>query len=415
MHTYRLLLTVALVLSSSILTAEEWADLRGPTGQGHTECTNLPTEWSPTKNVAWKQSIPGKGWSTPIRWKDRVFLTTAVAAAKMPKADQSLRCLCLDLSTGKILWNVEIFQQEGAKSPGSHGKNSHASPSAVTDGERVYVHFGHMGTAALDFDGKILWKEVHKYNPVHGNGGSPILVDDLLVYSCDGSDQQFVVALDRRSGKTVWKTPRNTPGTKRFSFSTPVLITVGSQRQIISPGSDVVLALEPTTGKEIWRVLYKNGYSVVPRPVFGNGLLYVITGYDSPELLAIKPDGTGDVTESHIAWRTKKNVGLTPSLLLHGSELFMVSDAGIASCLNAMTGETHWQQRLNAPFSASPLLSEGKLFLLSEDGQGIVLTATKEFKELGRNEMKERTFASYSPLPGGFLLRTETTLYRVAK
>jgi outer membrane protein assembly factor BamB len=405
---------LALVFLLGLLTAARagtWPEFRGPTGQGLVPDGPLPLEWGPAKNVVWKQPVPGKGWSSPVVGGGRVYLTTSVP---VPEAGggQSLRARCLDAATGKAVWDTEVFRP-GPGSPRIHGKNSHASPTPLLDGRRLYVHFGHQGTACLDLAGKVLWRNTGlRYAPVHGSGGSPILVDDLLVFSCDGGDQAFVVALDRDTGKVRWKTDRSVDAGRKFSFSTPLVITVKGQKQVVSPGSDAVCAYDPGTGREIWRVRY-DGYSVIPRPVYGHGLVFVCTGFNSPSLLAIRPDGTGDVTDTHVAWKARRGVPHTPSLLLDGDELYMVSDSGTASCLDARTGRVHWQRRLGGTYSASPVLAAGRVYFQSEDGTGVVVQAGKEFKQLARNPLGERTLASYAAADGALFLRTAGHLYRI--
>jgi outer membrane protein assembly factor BamB len=388
--------------------AEGWTEFRGPSGQGQVD-GDLPLTWGKGKNQIWKQDIPGSGWSSPVVTGGRIYLTTSVAGENK---DQSLRALCLDAESGQILWNKEIFLQDGKKAPRIHSKGTHANPTPLFDGERLFVHFGHQGSACLDRDGNIVWRNAElKYAPVHGNGGSPILTDKALVFSCDGSDQQFIVALARKDGKVLWKTDRKSKAPKRFSFSTPLLISVKDQKQIISPASDAVIAYDADTGNEIWRVRY-TGYSVIPRPIFGHGLIFMSTSYDSPSVLAIRPDGKGDVTDTHVAWTMKKGAPHTPSLLLVGEELYMVSDGGIASCVEAKTGNLHWQQRLGGNFSASPVHAKGKIYFQSEQGVGTVVQAGKEFKQLARNDLGERTLASYAASGGALYLRTERSLYR---
>ena len=405
---FLLLFTLPIVLFTAPVRAGDWTEFRGPTGQGIAD-GKLPLEWSPTRNVVWKQAIPGAGWSSPVVVAGRVYLTTAVPQA----GGYSLRTLCLDAKSGQTLWNVEVVNQ-GATAPKIQSKNSHASPTPLFADGRIYVHFGHMGTACLNTDGKILWKQTDiKYSPVHGNGGSPALVDGKLIFSCDGGDKQFVVGLDSATGKVKWKTERAVEGGKRFAFSTPLVIEVKSKKQVVLPGANVVCAYDPADGREIWRVRYK-GYSTIPRPVFGHGLVFICTGYDPPaSLLAIRPDGSGDVTETHVAWTLKKSVPLTPSLLLDGDELYMVSDNGFASCVDAKTGTTHWSERLNDAFSASPVLAGGRIYLQSEKGKTYVVQAGKTYKELGRSDLGERTLASYAVAEGALFLRTETSLYRI--
>jgi outer membrane protein assembly factor BamB len=270
-----------------------------------------------------------------------------------------------------------------------------------------------MGTAALSMDGKqVIWKTSKlAYKPVHGNGGSPIVVDNKLVFSIDGVDMQCVVALDKKTGNVAWKTDRNVNPPKGFSFATPHLITENGKKLIVSPGSGMVAAYDPAKGTEVWRVTY-NGYSLIPRPVFGNGLVFVATGYDSPTLQAIKPDGKGDVTSSKVAWTVKRAVPNTPSVLLNEDELYMVSDGGVASCLDAKTGEVHWSERIPGNYSASPIAHDGKIWFTSEQGNGVVLAAGKEFKVLKQNDLKDRTFASFAAVDGALFVRTEKELYR---
>lgn len=394
--------------------AEDWTEFRGTTGQGHATSTGLPTQWDDQQNVAWRHEVPGKGWSSPVILGQQIYLTTAVPEGPEETAAQSLRTLCLDSKTGETVWNVEVFHQaEGVK---IHGKNSHASPTPVTDGKRLFVHFGASGTACLALaDGKIIWQNKElTYAPVHGNGGSPVLVDGLVVVSCDGGDQQFVAALDQETGKVRWKTPRSTKPERGFSFGTPLVILNDGQKQIVCQASDSVLAYHPATGREIWKVNYPGGYSVVPRPVFGNGLLFVCTGYNTPTVMAIRTAGAaGDATETHVAWRLTKGAPHNPSPLLIDDALYLVSDKGVATCLDAATGEQRWQERIGGNFSASPLFADGKVYLQSEEGDGLVFKPGPAFEELGRNTLKERALASYAVADGALFVRSEHHLARV--
>lgn len=407
-------LVAILFLATPLIThAENWPQFRGPTGRGHYTGKPLPLSWSTTQNVTWKQPLPGKGWSSPIIWDGRIYLTSAVSIEG--SKDQSLKALCLDAADGKILWQTEVFRQDAAKTPRIHTKNSYASPTPVTDGKRLFVHFGHEGTACLDPAGKVLWRNTTlRYAPVHGNGGSPILVDDKLIFSTDGGDKQFLIALDQASGEVVWKTDRKCTAFKKFSFGTPLVIEANGRRQIISPASDAVIAYDPKDGKEIWRVSY-DGYSVIPRPVFGHGMIFMSTGYDRPSVLAIRVDGTGDVTDSHIAWKLTNGAPHAPSPLLVGNELYLVSDGGIASCLDARTGKVHYQQRVGDAYSASPFYADGKIYLQSEDGITTVLKAGTRFEALAESNLDERTYASYAVADGAIYLRTETQLYRLQR
>jgi outer membrane protein assembly factor BamB len=411
MNRQAFVLTAALASClASPARAGDWPQFRGPTGQG-LAIGELPTMWSAQKNIVWKQAIPGKGWSSPIVVGGRVYLTTAVPVKG--GEDLSLEALCLDAENGNVLWEKEVFRQDAANSPRIHNKNSHASPTPLIRDGRLYVHFGHQGTACLDLEGKVLWRNTSlRYAPVHGNGGSPILVDDLLVFSCDGGDKAFIVALNIADSKVRWRTNRSVKGGKMFSFGTPLLIEVGGKKQIVSPASNAVYAYNPADGKETWRVRYK-GYSVIPRPVYGQGLLFIGTGYDSPSLLAIRPDGAGDVTETHIAWKIRKAAPHAPSPLLVGDELYIVSDKGQASCLDARTGAIHWQERLGGEYSASPLFAGGKVYFLSEQGTTTVVRASKQFELVARNVLGERSLASLAAADGALFLRTDKHLYRI--
>lgn len=406
-----LLAVVSVVLLPLFTFAADWPQFRGPTGNGISTEKNLPTEWNEIKNIAWQQEIPGKGWSSPSLFHGRLYLTTAV----MADGQLSQRALCLNANDGKIIWDNEVFSQDAVSAPKIHGKNSHASPTPLVESGKVYVHFGHQGTACLDLDGKTLWKTQElAYPPVHGQGSSPILVDGLLIFSCDGGKDPFVAALDANTGSVRWKFARESDYAKRFAFATCEAITVNGKKQIISPGAGVVNAIDAETGKEVWRVTY-DGYSVIPRPVFGHGLVFLSTSYDSPSILAIRPDGHGDVTDTHVEWSLKKGAPHTPSPLLIGDELYLVSDGGIASCVDAKTGDVHWSERIGTKFSASPVYADGKIYFQDEEGKGTVLKVGTKFQKLGENGFKEPTLASYCVGDGAIFVRTEKRLYKVVE
>jgi len=403
---------VLLLVSSASLPAVEWNAFRGPRGDGHAAADGLPIEWNAAKNVVWKEPVPGQGWSSPVVDDGTVYITAAVPSGES-SSDMSLRLLAFSESTGQLLDSYEVFQQRGADAPKIHKKNSHASPTPIIDAGRIYVHFGHQGTACLDTKGNVIWRNQSLgYKPVHGNGGSPILVDDLLVFSCDGGEDPFVVGLDAGTGEVRWKTERTSDATRKFSFTTPTLITVDGQRQIISPGSNVVTALDPADGQEIWRVRY-DGYSVVPKPVFAHGLVFVCTGFNRPSLLAIRPDGQGDVTDTHVAWQVDRAVPHTASRLVIDDEIFMVSDGGVASCLDAKTGESHWSERVGGKYSASLLYSNGLVYLQDEEGKATIIKASKEFEVVTTNSLGERTLASYGVTGNALLMRSDKHLYRI--
>ena len=397
------------------LAASDWPQFRGPAGDGVSDATNVPIHWSATDNVKWKTPIPGNGWSSPVLAGDRVYLTTATGEEE--RGSVSLRAVCVNATNGRVEWNVEVIRPDRRAAEQVHTKNSLASPTPVIEGDRIYVHFGHMGTAALDLQGNVLWRQQEvTYRPMHGNGGSPALVNDLVVFNCDAANDPFVVALDKNTGKVRWRRPRNTAAGQTFSFSTPLVIDVGGQQQIISAGSGFVGAYDPQNGREIWRVGYDEGYSVVPRPVFAHGLLFVATGYNRPRLLAIDPDGArGDATRDHVVWTHDRRVPLTPSVLVAGNELYFISDDGVASCLDARTGRVHWTERLPGGYSASPVFADGRVYFLNEEGVAYVVQADTEFELLAANDVKQRSLATPAVADGAFYLRTDPDLWRIGE
>ena len=332
-----------------------------------------------------------------------------------PDGSISLRVRALDETNGAKVWNTTVFQPESATAKKMHRKNTAASPTPIVSEGRIYVHFGHLGTAALDLDGKVIWRQEEiRYSPTHGTGGSPVLVGNALVFSVDGNDQTFVVALNAQTGAVLWKTPRETHARKKFSFSTPLAISLDGQTQVISPGSGFVAGYHAEDGREIWRVLYGEGYSVVPRPVYAHGLLFLSSGFDAASLLAIRPQGAaGDSTQSHVAWTIKKGAPHTPSALVAGDELYFVSDAGIASCVDAKTGDTHWSERLGGNFSASPVLAEGRIYFLNETGTMYVVKASKTFEIISENSIGDKTLASPAVLDGAVFIRSEMRLWKI--
>ena len=406
---------LALALSNNVAAAD-WPEFRGSNAQGQSEATNLPLTWSPTAGIAWKAAVAGVGWSSPVVIGERIYLTSAlpIGGVEDPKADRSLHALALDAATGKPVWDVEIFT---ATSPRMHRKNSHASPTPVYEEGKLYVHFGHLGTACLDaVTGKTIWAtQEFAYSPVHGAGSSPVMFEDLLIFSADAEKDPKVIALDKTTGKQRWAFARQSEAKKKFSFCTPLLIDVNGQKQLISPGSGVVNALNPKDGTEIWRCDYAEGYSVVPRPVYAHGMVFVSSSYDKPVLKAIKVDGKGDVTETHVAWTIDKAVPHNPSMAVIGDELYFVADNGILTCADAKTGQIHYSERCTGPISASLLVADGKLYLQDEKGLGVVVKPGKTFEILAQNDLGERSLASYAVIGSDLLIRTEGNLYRIKK
>jgi outer membrane protein assembly factor BamB len=324
--------------------------------------------------------------------------------------------LALDAAKGTLIWDKEVIAIEDKTTLNMHGKNSQASPTPIFESGRIYAHFGHHGTACLDEAGTVLWtSRENPYAPVHGTGGSPVIVDDLLIFNADAKENPVIIALDKATGKTRWKVARTSEATRKFSFCTPLVITVAGQKQVISPGSGVVYALKPRDGSIIWSVRYGQGYSVVPRPVFANGLLFLSSGFDKPVALAIRPDGTGDVTDTHVAWTFNKNVPRNASMSVIGDELYMLDDGGILSCLDCKTGTAHWQERVLGPCSASLLSGDGHLYAADEKGTTVVVQPGKTFNLLATNSLNEKLLATPSICGSDLLIRTEAHLYRVAK
>jgi outer membrane protein assembly factor BamB len=384
--------------------AADWPQFRGPGGQGHSDEVDLPVVWSDSENVAWRTAIPGRGWSSPVIAGGRIWLTTAT------EEDRSLRALRLNAADGCLEREVEVFRLEAA--PRVHPKNTPASPTAILDGDRVYVHFGKLGTACLSIEGEVLWRKNDlEFEHGHGPGGSPVLYRDLLIFNCDGTDRQFVAALEKDTGEVRWLSPR----AGAMAYSTPLLIEVDGEPQLVSPCGERVIAYDPGEGREIWSYRYPGGYSVVVRPVFGQGLVFVSSGYDTAVLHAIRPEGGGDVTETHRAWKLERGAPLNPSPVLIGSDLYVLSDGGALSCVDAGSGEVRWRQRLPGDYSASPVAAAGRIYLLNEEGLATVLEPGDSYRELAVNLVEGRTLASLAIADGAIYLRTDSHLIRIGK
>lgn len=392
-------------VAGSMTAGDDWLEHRGPTGQGVSEVKAAPLNWTKSENMKWRKELPGKAWSTPVVKDGRIYLTNATEE----NWGISLRALCLDLETSKIIWDREVFKFKGDVI--MHKKNSHASSTPVIEDDRIYLHFGYQGTACLSLDGKRLWENRNLYyDPTHGNGGSPAIIKNMLVFHCDGEEETFITALDKMTGEQLWKTDRKTIQSKKFSFGTPLLIEAGGKEQIISQASGAVFSYD-LKGNEIWKFRY-DGFSVVPKPLYKNGLVYISSGYARAKLYVIDPTGTGDVTESHLKWMTDKDVPNNPSLLSIGDELYLQSDKGTISCLDAKTGEVHYQKkRLIRTSSASPVYAANKIYFTDERGTTLVIAPGKEFKLLATNDIEEPVLASMAIVDEKLLLRSEFALY----
>lgn len=396
-----------LTVTGVTVGADDWPAFRGPTGQGHSPERGLPLAWGESTNVLWKTPVPGRGWSSPVVADGRVWLTTATEA---PDGAGSLRLLAYDVETGRETLSTEVFRVDTTTSPNL--KNSLASPTPIVDGGQVYVHFGADGTAALTTAGEVVWSTHFPYVTQHGNGGSPILYRDRLILSVDGYDTAYVVALDGATGEQRWRTARRRPISQ--AYSTPLVIQVGDTDQLFSIGAFRATAYDPESGDELWEVSYGDGFSNVPAPAFGHGMVYVATGFQVPSLLAVRTDGRGDVTDTHTAWTLRRGAPLTPSPLLVGDELYIVSDLGIATCLDARTGETHWRERLGGNFSASPVFADGRIYFQSEEGVTTVVAPSPDYRELATNRLDGITLASMAVADGSLFIRTHDHLYRIA-
>jgi outer membrane protein assembly factor BamB len=406
-------LGAALVLSAlTAAYAGDWPQFRGPTGQGHAPDASVPLTWSETENVAWKTAVPGRGWSSPVIAGGPAWLTSAVTDRD---AGTSLRLLAYDVASGTTAMDVEVFAISDTTL--LNQKNSFASPTPVIDPSReyVYVHFGAQGTAAVAAGGvsagEVLWRTRFPYTSQHGNGGSPILHDGLLIVSIDGYDTAFLVAVDAGTGEERWRSVRPSPISQ--AYSTPLAIEVGDVEQIVNVSAFRTSAHEPATGREIWRVEYPGGFSNVSRPVYGHGLVYLSTGFNEPVLLAVRPTGKGNVTDSETAWRLRRGAPLTVSPILVGNELYTVTDSGIATCIDALTGEIHWQHRLGGNHSASPVFAGGWIYFQNEEGVTTVIAPGTEFKQAAHNELDGSTLASIAVSNDAFFVRTGTHLYRI--
>jgi outer membrane protein assembly factor BamB len=400
-------------LGGTLSENDVWPEFRGPSGTGHSDARGLPREWSESKNVVWKTPLHGRGWSSPVVWGRQVWLTTATPDGK------ELSVLCVDRETGRILVDSKIF--EVARPDELWRKyNSYASPTPVIEEGRVYVNFGSYGTACLDTGtGQVLWSRRDlPCNHWRGAGSSPILHGDLLIIPFDGYDVQYVVALDKKTGGTVWKADRThdfatDDGDLKKSFSTPIVIEVGGKPQLITIAAKAAVALDPATGREIWRVRYPN-HSSGTRPLFGHGLVYITNGSPPAQLLAIRPDGTGDVTSTHVAWSWNRGVGQKPSPLLVGDLLFLLHDVGgLVTCVDARTGAEVWKQRLGGRHSASPLFVDGLVYVFGEDGVSVAFEPAREYREAARNRLAAGCMATPAIAGKAFYVRTETHLYRL--
>lgn len=405
---------LSLVLAAAPLLAEDnWPQFRGPHADGTSKNTGLPTTWSETEHVKWKTPLHDKGWSSPAIWGDQIWVTAATEDGKTDFA------ICVDKNTGKIVHDLKLWENEKVF-PLGNALNGYASCTPAIEAGRVYVHFGSYGTACLDTgSGKILWQRRDlPCEHFRGPGSSPIIFENLLIFHMDGFDFHYIIALDKATGDTVWKTDRSieygtTNGDLMKSFATPLVIEAAGKTQLISPSSMATMSYNPRTGREYWRVHYKS-HSGAAMPLFGHGLVYINTGFGAADLLAVKPDGEGDVTATHVQWASKKSIGSKPSQVLVGDLIFNVDDnPGVATCIDALTGAELWTKRLTGEFSASPLYADGKIYYCGQDGVTTVVKAAREYTELAKNSLADGFMASPAVTGKALILRTRSAIYRI--
>ena len=408
----RLLTLVTILSVSGLLAADEfWNQFRGPEENGQAKAKGLPLEWNEAANVAWKTAIHGRAWSSPVVWGDRIWMTSATPDGKQ------LFAIGVDAGTGRIVQDITVF--EIAKPMFCFPYNSYASPTPVVEEGRLWVHFGSAGTACIDTsDGRVLWtRQDLPCDHFRGPGSSPIVFRELLIVNFDGFDVQYVVALDKTTGKTVWKTDRtidygSDDGDFKKAYCTPKVFEHAGRLQLVSPAAVGTVAYDPLTGRELWKV-YHGGYNAAARPLYSHGLV-ILNTEGGLRLLAVRPDGTGDVTDTHIAWTYGKTTPTRPSQLVVGDHLYMTSDAGIVSCLDVKTGEPVWVQRMGGPHSASPIHADGRIYFFDEDGVSRVIAADpREFRLLAENRLDDGCMASPAVIGNALIVRTKTHLYRI--
>jgi len=401
--------------TAAVVRAAEpaWNQFRGPAADGHSRSQNLPTSWSETENIRWKTPVPGKAWSSPVVANNLVWLSNATEDGRR------LSLVAVDAVTGEKRRDQTVF--EVAEPMFCHPFNSYASPTPVTDGDRIWVHYGSAGTACIETaSGNVCWQRQDLPCDHHrGPGSSPILFDNLLILTFDGFDRQYVVALDSRTGRTAWKADRSIDygsddGDFKKAYCTPTVLDHGGRLQLVSPAAVATIAYAPRTGKELWKV-YHGGYNAAARPIYSHGLVIICTA-GGDRLLAVRPEGTGDITATNVVWKFGKSAPTRPSQSVVGDHLYMVSDTGIFSCLDITTGEVRWSHRQSGRYSASLVESGGRLYACDEDGGCVVFQANPQrFELLAENRLAAGCMASPAVVDDDLLIRTKTHLYRIGK
>ena len=415
MKTKQLLSLLPSFLASTMLVcAENWPQFRGPTAQGLSTEKSPPLKWSATENIAWKTELPGESWSSPVVWGDRVFVTTATDAGA------SCHVLSLDRKTGTVLWDREVFKQVQRR---KQARNTFATPTPATDGERVYAAFNDGSFVALNFDGSLAWQNRdYKFFGEHGLGSSPILHDGLLIMARDGSsdgedkklgwqtpwDEARVIALDAKTGQERWLGKR---GLSRISHGVPCIWEHDGQAQVVTEAGDVVQGFDLKTGERLWSSQV-TGEGKVPSAVLGDGLVFTSGGWGGKETIkAFKLGGKGDLKEANLVWEQRKGMPKVPSMVYVPPRLFAITDGGVATCMKADTGELVWQERVGGNFAASPVAADGRIYFVGDNGETTVIEAGPEFKVLAKNPLGEKVQASPAVSQGQVFIRTEKNLF----
>lgn len=440
LKTMILSLSVSLfsLLSQTLAVADSWPQFRGPQGNGIAHQATPPIRFGEDQNLSWKTELPGKAWSSPVLADGVVWLTTAIerqpdqaerlALLKAAEIEEKkfnqlavaksieLKLIAVDFETGSVRQTIDLI--DFPKPDPIHALNSYASPTPVIDGQRIYCHFGNYGTFCVDRDsGEIVWQRRLPLQHAVGPGSSPLVHHDRLILIQDGMERQYVTALDKRSGETLWETDRpemEAPsGDQKKAYCTPIAITgPDGRQQLICLASQWMVAYAPESGEELWRCYHGKGFSVVPRPIYADGVVYFATGFGKPELWAVRVDGSGDVTQTHVLWTVTKGIPAKPSPLLHDGLIYVMADNGVASCLEADSGEEVWMQRIGGDYSSSPLLAGGLIYFGSHDGKVTVLQPGRGGEIVAENQIDGQIMASPAAIGNALLLRTDQALYR---
>ena len=413
----RCILLLITVASCVVIEAnEQWSQFRGHYGNGIIKSTSAPINWSENTNIDWSTPIHDRGWSSPVIWNDQIWMTTAT------KDGNKMYAICVNKLSGKIEHDLHVFD---VKSPQAiTNENTYASPTPVVEEGRVYVHFGTYGTACISTkDGQILWKR-RDLNCDHeigaGPASSPFIYNDFLIFNVDGRDVQYVIALNKETGKTAWKTNRSVDFSdvqvnQRKAYGTPFIIPRGNSNQMVSIGAKGVYSYDPENGKELWKAEHR-GWSIAPRPVYGEGLVFTMIDRDRPEMWAINPNGSGDITETHIEWKETKRMPPRASPIIIKGLLFVVDRNGYISCIEAKTGKSIWQKRMKGRFSASPILANNLIYFFNEDTVCTIIKPTRELEIVAENKLSDdKLMATPAFDENSIYIRTEKTLTRIVK